>query len=227
MSKNYASDLLINMTVESANWSGKTLEEFYDGMNCGEVFTVWGNAFVFFGFSSCRYVYFNINDYTRHEMSQDTARETIIESNSRRGYFVDSMGQHVMVDDSMINAYYQINSLTERVTRRDNDFRKLNKFLNEYAESQGMCSDYEDTLQKWNDEFSFYQLDGRERDYFVPVRIHGLGDFDLGPVTATSCNEAKASVENWGHDQVLQSILDRGYGLDLNITVAHRDPYMS
>jgi len=62
----------------------------------------------------------------------------------------------------------------EKRTQRMNfesDWQMLNDFINEYADEQNMCSDYERRLERWNGSFSEMNLQGRERNWNVQVRI--------------------------------------------------------
>lgn len=85
------------------------------------------------------------------------------------------------------------------------DFDRLNVFLNEYANDKRMCSDYESTLEEWNNSFSLLKLVGRLRDYRVQVSVTVCYS---GVITVEALNETEAQreVRAWDSSEVLSEI---------------------
>jgi hypothetical protein len=67
------------------------------------------------------------------------------------------------------NARHAANNV--EIARLRQDWRQLNEFLNEYADKNSMCSDYERQLNDWNEGFELLELEGRKRIYRVRVRV--------------------------------------------------------
>lgn len=67
----------------------------------------------------------------------------------------------------------EVTKLQDRIGSATRDFDQLNKFLNEYADSDGVkfCEEYERRLEEWNESLAFFKLLGRPRDWTVGVRI--------------------------------------------------------
>src|SRR4029077_7803622 len=58
-----------------------------------------------------------------------------------------------------------------KIEEQQADWTKLNDHLNEYADNNTMCSDYERQLSDWNEDYSTLKLLGREIEYRVPVLV--------------------------------------------------------
>ena len=75
------------------------------------------------------------------------------------------------------------------------DWRRLNDFLNEYANEQRMCPDYERRLENWNESFELLELEGRKRDFEVRVRVDASY---YTTVTVSAVNQDAANDEVGG-----------------------------
>lgn len=96
------------------------------------------------------------------------------------------------------------------------DFKVLNNALNEYADDEGMCSGYEDTLDEWNSLFRRVKLIGRERDWEVAVTINDSHTLYYSPVKAASAEEAAKIVDDMSTREIVERLCDMG---DLHIEV--------
>jgi hypothetical protein len=79
------------------------------------------------------------------------------------------LSQRTMRDVIRGNARHAANNV--EIARLRQDWRQLNEFLNEYADKNSMCSDYERQLNDWNEGFELLELEGRKRIYRVRVRV--------------------------------------------------------
>lgn len=92
--------------------------------------------------------------------------------------------------------------LDARIEKLRNDFQQLNTLMNEYADQERMCGDYESKLEEWNESLSNESnLVGRKRDRCVRVRMTRTWDVWLD-VEATSESEAREIMENKDADEV-------------------------
>ena len=82
---------------------------------------------------------------------------------------------------------------TTRVSQMAADWSFLNERLNEYADEQRMCPDYERRLDTWNEGLQLLKLEGRKRDYTVRVAVEATYYIDV---------TVRASSEDAAHDEV-------------------------
>ena len=80
-----------------------------------------------------------------------------------------------------------------RAARMETDWSFLNERLNEYADEQRMCPDYERRLETWNEGLQLLKLEGRKRDYTVRVAVEATYYIDV---------TVRASSEDAAHDEV-------------------------
>ena len=95
------------------------------------------------------------------------------------------------------------------------DFKRVNDFINEYADENHMCSDYERRIFGWNDSLT-NKLVGRLRDYSVAVHIPELSEYNMEayPVKARSQEEARETVRGWSRATLIANLAERGYSFD-------------
>lgn len=99
-------------------------------------------------------------------------------------------------------------NLHEVITKLRNDIQTINRLLNEYAEENSMCNEYENTLQDWNKSLSEQTtLVGRMRDRDVKVRVRAEWDVWV-TVQGTSADDVKEKVENMDVDDVFTLVRD-------------------
>ena len=80
-----------------------------------------------------------------------------------------------------------------RAATMETDWSFLNERLNEYADEQRMCPDYERRLDTWNEGLQLLKLEGRKRDYTVRVAVEATYYIDV---------TVRASSEDAAHDEV-------------------------
>ena len=51
------------------------------------------------------------------------------------------------------------------------DWSKLNALMNEHANSENWCDEYDEKLEYWNDSFSTLKLEGRLKDFDIDVKL--------------------------------------------------------
>lgn len=98
------------------------------------------------------------------------------------------------------------------------DYETLNFRINAYAEEMNMCSDYERRIFGWNDGTPDtrpplqHKLQGRPKDYQVPVMIPTLHDEYLCvyPIRAGSPDAALDIVKGMQPHQVIANLVTRG-----------------
>ena len=81
----------------------------------------------------------------------------------------------------------------ENAAKMRADWTFLNERLNEYADEQRMCPDYERRLDTWNEGLQLLKLEGRKRDYTVRVAVEATYYIDV---------TVRASSEDAAHDEV-------------------------
>ncbi|AEK07498.1 hypothetical protein SEND513_53 [Mycobacterium phage Send513] len=104
----------------------------------------------------------------------------------------------------------------ERLEAVKRDFRKLNEHINSYAEETHMCGDYERRIYGWNETFEVMELEGRVRDYNVPVRVPGVfGDTEVwvSGIKARTPEEAREQVQRMTAQEVLNNLYQSGYSM--------------
>ncbi len=106
----------------------------------------------------------------------------------------------VVADALTIRLMSRVRSLTiqtagyeENAAKMRADWTFLNERLNEYADEQRMCPDYERRLDTWNEGLQLHQLEGRKRDYTVRVAVEATYYIDV---------TVRASSEDAAHDEV-------------------------
>lgn len=87
----------------------------------------------------------------------------------------------------------QVSDYQIRTARMETDWSFLNERLNEYADEQRMCPDYERRLDTWNEGLQLLKLEGRKRDYTVRVAVEATYYIDV---------TVRASSEDAAHDEV-------------------------
>lgn len=114
----------------------------------------------------------------------------------------------------------------EKLNKANQDLRTINAKINEYADEQGMCSDYERRIFGWNtDLISGFQLEGRPDLNFifhVPVQIPALaGERQLyvsvnGRDTGIrSPEQARKWVKGMSTNEILRNLYDNGFELEI------------
>lgn len=144
-------------------------------------------------------------------------------------------GWHVSVDDDGIQRVidpFTLKIMTQNeaaISVQEHNFRKraeaveearkylddlltLNDKINQYAEDQGMCGDYERRIYGWNpDLVSDFKLQGRLRNHSVRVRVPALSEYDLYvTVEARSPEQAYANVTTLTPADLLRLLLNDG-----------------
>lgn len=140
------------------------------------------------------------------------------------------------VNDNVRQAYYRGWYLSKRVTklegdaynlreisrRKSEDFARFNELLNEFANTGQygkMCSDYENQLDRWNQELSTLKFVGRPRDWEVRVNI--AGEIYYLEVEAQTESEAQQQVSDMSNRELLKKLIEHGCWFDdLPIKVA-------
>jgi hypothetical protein len=98
------------------------------------------------------------------------------------------------------------------------DFETVNEKINEYANGQDMCEDYEHRIFGWNNELTALKLIGRLRDYDVNFSINGEGSFWIS-CEARSPELARQEVSEMSGYEILRKVVERGDVDDLTIEV--------
>lgn len=108
----------------------------------------------------------------------------------------------------------------EKLSKATVDFATVNRKINEYADNDNMCSDYERKLFSWNTELSMFRLEGRASRNFtfhVPIRIPVLGN-QLMYVSINgeahgvhSPEQAREYAKEMSHTDILRSLYDTGF----------------
>lgn len=86
----------------------------------------------------------------------------------------------------------------------EGDFKQLNTYLNEYADSKGYCGEYEQQLDEWNGGFACMKLEGRIHEYEVTVDVNFRFTHTV-TVEASSEQDAREQVENMTPGEVMES----------------------
>jgi hypothetical protein len=106
------------------------------------------------------------------------------------------------------------------------DFRTINEKINEYADEQGMCSDYERRIFDWNNELTVMELKmrrGRTFYFRVPVRVPALSDEVLHVEVNSSDNrvrspkEAREYVQKLSTAEVMSRLVSSGNKFDIEV----------
>lgn len=107
----------------------------------------------------------------------------------------------------------------EEIVKLRADWRRLNDFLNEYADEQRMCPDYERRLDGWNESFDLLKLEGRQRDYTARVEVNVTYYVDV-EVRASSEDAAREAIDDmYGSDMIEADCGWNGYG-EINHSVS-------
>lgn len=106
------------------------------------------------------------------------------------------------------------------------DFRTINEKINEYADEQSMCSDYERRIFGWNNELSVMELKmRRDRTFYfrVPVRIPALSgevlhvEINSRDNMVRSPKEAREYVQKLSTAEVMSRLVSTGNQFDIEI----------
>ena len=103
------------------------------------------------------------------EMGDQPSDWVICTDDEDRPIIADALTQRAMRD--VYRAHVRHVAQNDEIVKLRSDWNKLNVFLNEYADKQGMCPDYERQLDDWNGSFDLLKLEGRKRTYRARVRI--------------------------------------------------------
>lgn len=128
----------------------------------------------------------------------------------------------------------EVTALTETVQRLEtelyetrSDFWTVNTKINEYADDQSYCSDYERRIFGWNSDFKRMSLKGRPDRQFVfsvPVRVPALSSDPLY-VSVEGCSspeEAREVVQSYSQSEVLRALVNSGAYID-ELSIEHPD----
>lgn len=85
------------------------------------------------------------------------------------------------------------------------DWSLLNTELNDYAEDQNLCEEYERRLDEWNNNFKAASLTGRLRKYSVTVEITATFE-NVVEVEATSPSNALEKADDFDWDEVCSGL---------------------
>lgn len=96
-------------------------------------------------------------------------------------------------------------SSESEIEKYKKDWSLLNTELNDYAEDQGMCEEYERRLDQWNANFGTASLTGRLRKYSVTVEITATFE-NVIDVEATSPSNALEKADDLGWDEVCDGL---------------------
>ena len=100
-------------------------------------------------------------------------------------------------------------SLESQILDLQDDWHTLNTFLNEYADEQQMCSDYERRLDTWNKDLHKLQLEGRYRDWTVGVVCQELWDGTAYiTVRASSPAQADRIAESLSTEELIKKVVE-------------------
>lgn len=114
-----------------------------------------------------------------------------------------------------------IDQLQESFTSAVKDLKTINTHINAYADSNGMCRDYERRIFSWNDGVNgqdalTFKLQGRPQTYSVPVHISALALNDMYvDVEATSDAMALEIVKQMTYREIVLK-LAQSYNYSFN-----------
>lgn len=108
------------------------------------------------------------------------------------------------------------------------DFNTVNSKINEYAENNRMCSEYEERIFSWNEDLTM-KLVGRERTWHVYVNVPSVSEYDLSiGVKARSAEQAKDVLAAMSKIEILAELAKQGYKLNIDVEKStETEPYMS
>ena len=113
---------------------------------------------------------------------------------------LDENGQPRVESDLAVRVMARLRNYVENYDRATEengklrqDWATLNGKINDYANETNMCSDYERRLESWNEDFQLLELEGRKREFRIPVRVDASYY-----VTVT----VEATNEDAAHDQI-------------------------
>lgn len=123
----------------------------------------------------------------------------------------------------------RVNEVSVKALHLEQDFKTLNTKINEYADNNRMCSEYEERIFGWNEDLQVMKLVGRERTWNVYVKVPSVSEYEVSiPVKARSAEEAKSIVSAMSTAEVLGKLADLGYKLNIEIEkLTETEPYMS
>lgn len=115
----------------------------------------------------------------------------------------------VALDKELVARSRAMESAVTELDDVRSDFEKLNQLLNEYADDDSLCSEYEDTLDEWNESFAVMKLVGRKQDWEVAVTINGGMTAFYGPVSARTAKEAAEMVDRLSEMEIIENLYGR------------------
>ncbi|MBX3327837.1 MAG: hypothetical protein KF682_18240, partial [Nitrospira sp.] len=206
--------MTVNDTTElrSASTEYDSLRDFFANLAFGTLVTT--------GQYGAEFIYTGMWKHNSHNEIELIVRRTteahcvdVTDTNQVWRILLDDNGVERKVDQDTVRALDQLHysrratdyahkTLAEETEKLDariallrSDFQKLNTFLNEYAEQERYCGEYEDKLEEWNSELSSESnLVGRKQLRSVRVRMTKTWDCWV-EVEATSDRDARDKVE--------------------------------
>lgn len=112
----------------------------------------------------------------------------------------------------LVIAKADLEAAESRYEQAQKDWTKLNEFLNEYAEENDMCSQYEDRLNTWNTDFTRFKLEGRYQDYSVCTKVTVTYYVNVN-VSAKNTSDAIDEADGIDSSTIMEAIAD-GCGFD-------------
>lgn len=106
----------------------------------------------------------------------------------------------------------QVSELRGEIRSAKRDFDTFNDMLNTFADSGHygrMCESYEEQLERWNRDLSYFKFVGRPRDWQIQVRI--LGHEGWIELKERSLEGAIAAVNDLTPQQIIQQLIASGY----------------
>lgn len=216
------------MTVTENNNDVETVTEFFAGLIHGTYVSSGANVLIYVGnvYDTVANAYvprvlnpehFQITDLTasRNTPNREDGWKVVYNDDSDEDPRVaDSYSLRIFREFCQRSAKLveTINKLhTEQAKNLDlnDDWCSLNTLLNEYADKERMCGDYERQLNTWNESLSVLQLEGRHRNWTVGVVNPELWDGTAWiTVNATSPAAADKIAEELSTFELLQKVIE-------------------
>lgn len=93
--------------------------------------------------------------------------------------------------------------LRENCDKARNDWDKLGGLLMQEANDRDWCSDYDRLVEKWNQQFDFFELPTRKKDYEVEVTVTATYTVTVRVEDQEDEDAAREEVENWSAHDIL------------------------
>lgn len=204
----------------------QTVQDFFNSIERGTYVSCGYNALVYVGeiYDSItdRYVPRVFNPYNFVVMDMSGSLDSLNRDNWKVLYENDGDENPRVVSAEVLRVYYEfclnwqklgvlnkkVHQLETKNLDLQDDWMTLNAHLNEYAENNQMCSDYERQLDTWNDTFSNMKLLGRPQDWSVGVVCPELWDGQAWiSVRASSPGQANEMVTKMSTDELLRLVI--------------------